>query len=446
MLDEHFFLRDEGVSSGADSHDTPRHRWYPIKEAFSPRLVDAALESVKGDGLVIDPFCGSGTVPLTVACRGRSAVGIEVNPFLAFVSGVKLSGAKPATIRRYFDQIAKAARRGRRSALETFSTFSCSGQANKWLFNRDVLRAFEGGWQESTSLPDSSRAVFQLCLIRAAMDVCNAFRDGKCLRYHKDWKKRGYTATDFLGAFEARLTETLEDLSSSVLGHAEIINADSRLAISRFAATGFSLCITSPPYLNSLDYSDVYRPELFLGKFVKSNVELQDVRKRTLRSHVQVDWVRPGVSNFGEIYRATIDRVTLERDMLWSPRITLMVQAYFEDMMQILFLLRRTANTDARTWIVVSTSAYGGIEIPVDYIIAQIAEQCGWFVHNIGVLRHIRTSGHHWHKREHDDHPFLRESAIILGTKAQATVGRRKPQRPKPVPAGGRRAPRGARH
>ena len=25
----------------------------------------------------------------------------------------------------------------------------------------------------------------------------------------------------------------------------------------------FKLCVTSPPYLNSFDYTDVYRPELF---------------------------------------------------------------------------------------------------------------------------------------------------------------------------------------
>ena len=33
---------------------------------------------------------------------------------------------------------------------------------------------------------------------------------------------------------------------------------------------GFKLCVTSPPYLNSFDYTDIYRPELFLGGFVQS--------------------------------------------------------------------------------------------------------------------------------------------------------------------------------
>ena len=44
----------------------------------------------------------------------------------------------------------------------------------------------------------------------------------------------------------------------------------------------------SPPYLNSFDYSDVYRPELFAAGFVSANSKLRKIRKKTLCSHVQV--------------------------------------------------------------------------------------------------------------------------------------------------------------
>ena len=72
-----------------------------------------------------------------------------------------------------------------------------------------------------------------------------------------------------------------------------------------------------------------------------------------------------------------------------------MVQAYFEDMERVLAALFRLGESDAQVWMVVSTSAYGGVNIPVDMILAEIGERQGWFLHDIGVIRHLRHSGHH---------------------------------------------------
>ena len=43
---------------------------------------------------MLDPFAGCGTVPLTAAERGVSAIGVEVNPFLSFVSKTKIRNCR----------------------------------------------------------------------------------------------------------------------------------------------------------------------------------------------------------------------------------------------------------------------------------------------------------------------------------------------------------------
>ena len=48
-----------------------------------------------------------------------------------------------------------------------------------------------------------------------------------------------------------------------------------------------SIWVTSPPYLNSFDYSDIYRPELFLAGYVVNNRRL--MIRLQLRFHVQTD-------------------------------------------------------------------------------------------------------------------------------------------------------------
>jgi hypothetical protein len=93
-----------------------------------------------------------------------------------------------------------------------------------------------------------------------------------------------------------------------------------------------------------------------------------------------------------------------------------MVQAYFEDMRNVLHGLRKHATDEAQLWIVVSTSAYAGVEIPVDLIIADIAVKVGWTLREIGVIRNLRSSVQHFKSVEGDYKNLLqlRESAVVL--------------------------------
>jgi SAM-dependent methyltransferase len=424
LLNESFPLRDAGWSNGDDNGVTPVHRWYPFKEAFSPRLVErAASESdVEAKDTVLDPFCGSGTVPVAAAHRGAAGVGVEVNPFMAFVSRTKLLRVDPSTLRRALPRLVAAAKRGDKSPLERFSTFSSAGGAEKWLFNPPVLRAFEGAWWEAASLGLATRDLMRLALLAAAMDVCNAKRDGKCLRYKSDWSDLRYGRRAFNEAFEQRVLTMAEDLRSAEppSGTARISLGDSRRDLAKAFRGKFKLCVTSPPYLNSFDYSDVYRPELFLGKFVSSNEELRTLRFKTVRSHVQVDWARPVREDFGALYTECVGELRERANSMWNRRLPQMVQAYFEDMSGVLRWLRKHARDDAKLWIVVSTSAYAGIEVPVDLILGELGSRAGWYLRDVGVLRYLRTSGQHWNEwsASAKGKPRLRESVIIFDASA----------------------------
>jgi len=102
-----------------------------------------------------------------------------------------------------------------------------------------------------------------------------------------------------------------------------------------------------------------------------------------------------------------------------------MVQAYFEDMKKILINLKLMAKRDASVWIVVSTSAYAGVELPVDLIIADIATQVGWYLRDIRVIRYLkRVSGQQWDElsKRKEQRPHLRESIIILDTKPKKNL------------------------
>lgn len=403
-----------------DSISLPRHRWYFFKEAFSPDLVRTAIteEKLESTSLVIDPFCGSGTVPLTAASEGYHSTAFEVNPFLCFVARAKLSSPQPRRIRRAAATAEHGIADGARSPLEGFSTFTHRDQLGKWLFNTDVLRGFEGGWKAIGTDRDRAADLVRLCLIGAAMDCCNAVKDGKCLRYKTGWRTLSFSRENLLTAFRDRLDNILNDIDAP-LPHCskDIYLADARSSINEsFVHQVFQLCVTSPPYLNSSDYSDVYRPELFLGRFVRSMTELRALRQRTVRSHVQARWKDPKESAFGDHYKESLGAIIEHRDGLWNERIPQMIQAYFEDMKGVLQGLRERAAENASAWIVISTSSYAGIELPVDLIIADIGSQVGWSFREVSVIRYLRrVSVQQWSTlSERDEGPYLRESVVIF--------------------------------
>src|SRR3569833_3083007 len=56
-----------------------------------PRLFLSSELVSGGDGFVLDPFCGSGTVLLEAGRLGRKAIGVDANPLACLISSVKVT-------------------------------------------------------------------------------------------------------------------------------------------------------------------------------------------------------------------------------------------------------------------------------------------------------------------------------------------------------------------
>lgn len=396
FLNENHKLREKSLSNSDHSKELYRHRWYYFKEGFSPLIVEEGIReaNLKKDDLIVDPFAGSGTTSIVASAHGFEGIGFEINPFMSFVAKTKQSMTTAKVFKNYQDNVLFGIDKGYKSELENISTFSETKGKEKWLFNTEVIRAFEGGWRRAETLPCEIRNLYRLLLIASAMDNANASKDGKCLRYKKNWQGSKYGKESFFDTFRERAEMLESDLENCPISKnkAKIIQGDSRLKLRYQIHKPFKLCITSPPYLNSFDYCDIYRPELFLGKFITGNEDLKKLRLKTIRSHVQVNWPAPKKSNFGYLYKQVMADLAERREFLWNKKIPIMIQAYFEDMGNIFLDLKKNAQKDASFWLIVSTSAYAGIEIPVDLILAEIGSRIGWNLEEIVVLRYLRNS------------------------------------------------------
>lgn len=409
ILSESEFCKN--ASNAIDYHSLPRFRWYSYKEGFSSKLVEEAINivGIGNDDYVLDPFNGNGTVTLTASINNIKSIGIEVNPFVAFMSTVKLENYNRVEFKNNSSSIFSSISKGKSSNLELYSTFTEKSGRNKWLFNSEVLNSFEGGWYSLKKFTNVKRKLYQLALIGAAIDNCNAVKDGKCLKYRNNWQKKSFNKVSFVNSFENRLKIIEEDLEMlKIPEKAVIINDDARKRI-KSIPNKFKLCITSPPYLNSFDYTDIYRAELFLGKFINSSRELKEMRYNTIRSHVEITLPKPIQNAFGEIYHNIYNKI-FESKNNWSKQIPTMIQCYFEDMQNILVDLFNKAKIEGELWLVVANSVYVGIEIPVDLILAEIGTRNGWKLKRIEVLRYINRRK----TKYNGDINQVRESLIVF--------------------------------
>lgn len=397
---EHDYYND-CIPNFTDNLAKPRHRWYEFKEGYSDAFVLRAIKHYETNsrsktGVILDPFSGSGTTALVGIQNGYSALAYEVNPFMAFISQTK---TKPfvediRTLEQELKSILHARPIEMESELEGFSTFSPSESIAKWLFNKSVLRGYEAIKQSiNKCCSESHRDFFILALYSAIMECCNAKRDGKCLRYKKSWKTLGFSSIELREAFKHYSEIILADLKNSPIceSNAQIFNMDSRVGLKMIADKTVNVITFSPPYLNSFDYSDVYRPELFLGGFVHTNEQLRQLRSQTLRSHVQYAWNDKTPCSSDWVVDI-VKRIENREEDLWNKNIPAMIHNYFSDMQEVFDECFRVASKGATMWFIVSTSAYAGIEIPVDLILADIATKSGWVLESVNALRNLRTS------------------------------------------------------
>lgn len=413
-LNHNFALTGKDNSNFLEASMLPRHRWYYYKEGFSPSLVQHAINqyNLGSESRILDPFNGSGTVTLTSSQNNILSTGIEVNPFTAFVAKSKTLSTKHKLFEEAFEKVyEKLILPNSKSSLENFSTFSESTCKDQWLFNLDIIRSFSSGISIVQDSNNNYSQLLKLILISSIMEVSNARKDGKCMRYRPNWKSDPFTRNDFINACVKNYVRFSEDLQESeVLVKPNILNDDAR-SIDEDTDSKFDLVITSPPYLNTFDYTDIYRPELFLGGFVTSPDELHKLRFKTIRSHIQVNWTKPDINSVDSILLLDVfKKLNKDHSKLMNKKIPLMILAYFEDMKNMFNKLARITKKGGHFWIVVSNSAYANIEVPVDLILSDIASKSGWKLSEIGVLRHIQKRK----TRHSPDISTLRESVIIL--------------------------------
>lgn len=311
---------------------------------------------LKEGAVVLDPFVGSGTTPLTCMELGLNGVGVDASPLAVFVSLAKTRIYDPDTLKADL-----------RTCLEVET-----GRPTLDGMSRVVLRAFpRRNLEELLSLKEAigiverrdSRLFLTLALMNSAAKASYIFRDGSVLRFVK-------RPVPPLRPFFRRIASAMiEDVKRVRFksGPAVILEGDAR-NLEAIEDESVDAIITSPPYLNKIEYTKVYEVEMEVF-FGKRSPEL-------LRSYI------------GLVARDVPPTISGLEDLPDSAKL------YFSDMIECLEEMWRVLVDGGKVAIVVAGGVYPDRVVESDFILAELARRVGFQVEKIRVVsKRVATVG-----------------------------------------------------
>jgi len=332
----------------------PIYNWFYYKEGFAKGMVEKLIEmfSLKEGDTVLDPFCGSGTTLLACKQNGINAVGLDVLPTAIFASTVKAKNYDPEKLR---DE-AKVLFRRKFRKLEWVFPKIMRAMVNKYALE-DI--AFFSNTIDGLENKD----FFTLALLNASIKVSYAWKDGGVIKIKR------HPTPPLRKLFLRKVYGMIKDVESEKASQSgiRVVQCDARTMT--VDDNSIDAVITSPPYLNNIDYTKLYAIEDYF-------MEMRHV---------------PHLRSFMGL-----------RDKEEKK------EAYFDDMEKVLAEMHRVLKPCGKAAIVIGNAWLDG-EIESDFITAWLAHKVGFKVEKIYVLNKRFALENRTTKKG-----VLRESLLIL--------------------------------
>ncbi len=331
------------------SKEKPIHNWFWYKEGYAPEMVEWCLNhSGIKNGTVLDPFCGVGTTLLTCKNAGIESIGVDASSLAAFISKTKTDDYEKQDLENALEFLHKKLPPQSRWEWE-FELFSPRAAFPKRNYNEIV------GLRELIEQEDARvRNILLLALLSILPQASIVMKDGGVLKIDKN--KRALPAREI---FKRKVKRIVRELETFKTGHIPAAFIGDARALDIGGET-IDCVVTSPPYLNNIDYSKIYGLELSLVN--QSKAEAQAVRMRAVRSFIGKSMTPQSLPpEVGEIGN-TIP----------------IIGTYFHDMEGAISEMYRVLRGGGEAHVIVSNSVIHQTHVIVDEIFGQIAERIGF--------------------------------------------------------------------
>ncbi len=336
----------------------PVYNWLYYKEGFSRQFMEYAFTKLKvsQDNIVLDPFLGSGTSALYCKERGNVFYGMDVNEVALFASKVKVRNYNIDELKKYSKELVKKPPKDYYiHAKDEIAGIEL--KIIKKAFPLPVLEEILAYKKRFMEIEDKKiRDFLLLALMNTSTITTYAEKHGGSIRINKS--RKFPPVRKVLKSIVKKMVSDLEKIKfNGKEKDIHIFKEDARV-MNAIEENSIDVLITSPPYLNKIEYTNVYAIEQYL--FLDRTIS-----KPAVRSYI------------GEV----ID----EREDVFEGKYPMnsISRAYFKDMYKVVKNLDRVMKPDSKGAIVIGNGCFPNGVVESDKLLAELLEKEGFKVNEI---------------------------------------------------------------
>lgn len=349
---------------------------HPFPARMAPELALSSLGALKQGSTVLDPMSGSGTVLRQALALGHSAIGFDMDPLAVLMSKVWTSPVSGEDIERELESVLEASMSVdlRSTALAWQRDAETSSFVDYWFHakqRRELTRiASVLHARDTARLSPKRRAALDVLRVALSRIIvtkeqgASLARDTSHSRPHKVADESDYDVREGFERSALQLRKRIEDHPCA--GAAQISRGDARALTLK--PKSVDAVLTSPPYLNAIDYMRGHRLSLvWLGYSLE---ELRTIRSSAIGAERAQDPNTPQ-KNIKLVTDAMCDFEGME------PRCQKMIARYAYDLLQLTAQTAKVLKPGGRATYVVGNSCLKGIFISNASGVAAAAQAAG---------------------------------------------------------------------
>lgn len=328
---------------------------HPFPARMAPEIADRQLASLGNPSVVMDPMMGSGTFILSAAQRGHHAIGVDSDPLSHIIVAAAAGGYD-------FDYVRDAARQ-----------ISARDRHLGWrkTMDRETLQFVDYWFDRSTQWKLATiaegirtsdpgiRAPLWCAMSRLIITKDSGASRARDVSHSRPHRVRDRATLDpqvrFISSVETVLRRAAPVLADGTLS---LIRSDARCL--PFGAGSVAHVVTSPPYLNAIDYLRGHRMSLvWMGYSMAALRELRGTNIGTER----------GSSIDEEL--AVVARGAVEGSV--STRRRRIIATYVSDIDAVLAEVARVVSDDGTATFVVADARHSDQVVSVSKLVRELA-------------------------------------------------------------------------
>ena len=343
---------------------TPIH---PFPARMAPDLAHRALEHVPPSGRVLDPMCGSGTVARATVETGRRFIGSDLDPLAVLMARVWTTPVDVRHLTFAAEKLVNQATGLRSESVERTRDPDTLRFISYWFAKpqeEPLARLATALRRHQQPLKDALAIAISRIIISKEM-MASLARDTSHSRPHKVAECNDF---DVYSGFLKSARQVADRLRPNLIrSKAEIHLSDAR-TLPFIDDKSIDLVITSPPYLNALDYIRGHRLALVWLGYEMS--PLRRIRASSVGAerameiaHAPCD-ISPFVSDQAGVY-------IRDRHLGW-------IRRYAADMNSVLRQIRRAIKPGGRAVLILGNSFLRGARVDNAGLIEALADGIGF--------------------------------------------------------------------